>query len=347
MTKRADIQDAIGTFLRRGKGFSSGELAKRTGLSRQALHRHLSRAVQEGRLVRQGRGPGTRYHAPGTIEFDREYAIAGLSEDQVWRELEAYLSETGRERTRAADGILAYVLTELVNNAIDHSGAPSVRVRAELDGGQVRLEIHDSGIGAFESIRSKLRLDDHLHALQELSKGKVTTQPERHTGEGIFFASKMVDRFELAANGLAWIVDNTLPDQAIREAEARPGTHVAIRLALDARTTAREVFEGYTHDFQFDTTRCVVRLFEHGTSFVSRSEAKRLLANLNRFREVILDFRGVEGVGQGFVDEVFRVWARAHPEVKLVPVEMNAAVEFMVRRGLPAKAGERSHPSSD
>jgi hypothetical protein len=72
--------------------------------------------------------------------------------------------------------------------------------------------------------------------------------------------------------------------------------------------------------------------------------AKRLLANLERFREVILDFRGVEGVGQGFVDEVFRVWARDHPEVKLIPVEMNEAVEFMVRRGLPERASDRPRP---
>jgi len=67
---------------------------------------------------------------------------------------------------------------------------------------------------------------------------------------------------------------------------------------------------------------------------VSRSEAKRLLHGLDRFREVVLDFRGVEGVGQGFADEVFRVWAHAHPQTTLIPVHMNRAVEFMVRRAL-------------
>lgn len=77
-----------------------------------------------------------------------------------------------------------------------------------------------------------------------------------------------------------------------------------------------------------------MRLFEYGTEFLSRSEVKRLLANLDRSREFILDFRGVESVGQAFVDEVSRVWARAHPEVRLVPVETGRVVEFMVRRGL-------------
>ncbi len=56
---------------------------------------------------------------------------------------------------------------------------------------------------------------------------------------------------------------------------------------------------------------------------------------IEQVEEVILDFRGVTGVGQGFVDEIFRVWASAHPQVRLVPENMNEAVEFMVRRGLP------------
>ena len=348
MTKRLGaraLQEAIRALLQRGTGFSSGDLAERTGLSRQALLRHLAREVEEGRLVREGRARATRYRAPAAAAFAREYAIAGLEEESVWRELEGRLARMGAEQTSAAHGVLRYVVTELVNNAIDHSGAPSVHVRVEQERGEVRLWIDDLGIGALESIRGRLNLEDHLHALQELSKGKVTTQPERHTGEGIFFTSKMVDVFELESNGLVWVVDNTLPDQTIREAEPRPGTHVAIRLDARTRRSASEVFDDYTHDFQFDTTRCVVRLFEHGTSFVSRSEAKRLLANLERFREVILDFQGVEAVGQGFVDEVFRVWARDHPEVDLVPVHMNKVVEFMVRRGLAAREDDRSRPA--
>jgi hypothetical protein len=66
--------------------------------------------------------------------------------------------------------------------------------------------------------------------------------------------------------------------------------------------------------------------------FVSRSEAKRLLRGLDRFREVVLDFRSVDLVGQGFADEVFRVWATRHPEVALAPVGMIPAVAFFVER---------------
>jgi hypothetical protein len=94
------------------------------------------------------------------------------------------------------------------------------------------------------------------------------------------------------------------------------------------------VFAEYTTDTQFDRTRCTIKLFEHGIRFVSRSEAKRLLHRLDEFREVVLDFEGVEGVGQGFADEVFRVWAREHSQVRLRPRGMVPVVEFMVKRAL-------------
>ncbi len=174
-----------------------------------------------------------------------------------------------------------------------------------------------------------------FEAVQELSKGKLTTAPQAHSGEGLFFSSRAVDTFDLEANGVRWSVDAVRGDQTLAAAPSVPGT--TARFAVDARTdrSLDLVFARYTTDFEFDKTRCVVHLFEHGVRFVSRSEAKRLVRRLDRFREVVVDFDRVESVGQGFVDELFRVWAKLHPEVRLVPTNMNPSVEFMVRRGLP------------
>lgn len=79
-------------------------------------------------------------------------------------------------------------------------------------------------------------------------------------------------------------------------------------------------------------TTTVVRLVSIGVELVSRSEGKRLVRGLERFREVVLDFEGVRVVGQGFADEVFRVWSAANPEVRLIPVGMCEPVAFMVER---------------
>lgn len=82
----------------------------------------------------------------------------------------------------------------------------------------------------------------------------------------------------------------------------------------------------------FARSRVVVKLFEHGAEFVSRSEARRLLSGLDAFREVVLDFTSVVSVGQGFVDEVFRVWAAAHPDTRLSTENVAPAVAFMLAR---------------
>jgi anti-sigma regulatory factor (Ser/Thr protein kinase) len=331
------VQAAVEALLATRASFSSGELTEATGLTRQALNRYLADWVQRGDLVREGRGRATRYGRAGAATFERTYPIAGLADDVPWHELSDWLSAGEHEGSDAANLVLYHVVTELVNNAIDHSDSTHVRLRAAISDGRIVVAIVDEGIGAFERLRSGLGLEDHFHAAQELSKGKVTTQPDRHSGEGLFFSSKMVAHFELIANGVDWLVDNEIDDQALLEVALRPGTEVRVALLLASTRKPEDVFASYTHDFKFDTTRCVVRLFEHGVRFVSRSQAKRLAAGLEKFSEVVLDFQGVEGVGQGFVDEIFRVWARAHPGTRLEPRNMNAAVEFMVRRGLPAR----------
>ena len=236
---------------------------------------------------------------------------------------------------KRARAVLQYALTELVNNAIDHSGSPLVSVRVTQTGATVALEVRDEGVGIFDHIREKRGLESQLEALQELSKGKLTTMPSQHTGEGIFFTSKAVNRFEVESGTLRWIVDNRGDDMAVGELDS-PGAGTTVRVEVDtdnARDLA-QVFAEYTRDFEFVRTRTVVRLFAIGVEFVSRSEAKRLVRGLERFREVVLDFAGVRLVGQGFADEVFRVWATQHPEVTLIPTDMIEPVAFMVERAI-------------
>ena len=328
------IQDAIQALLEQQGSFQSGELAERVGLSRQGLHRHLVRELAEGRLRQEGGGRSTHYLAASATRLERRYEMAGLSEEAVFAEFNAWLGRSTSVRSEEANSILYYVVTEMVNNAIDHSDASHLELRCQVDGMDVSVTILDEGIGALESLRQGLKLEDHRHALGELSKGKATTQPDVHTGQGIFFSSKAVDLFRLTSNSFCWVVDSHLSDQTVESANLEPGTKIEFVLSLQTKRTLRALFEKYTHDFEFDTTRCVVRLFKLGTNFISRSEAKRLVLNLDRFREVWLDFQGVRSVGQGFVDEVFRVWSRAHPEVRLETENMNEDVEFMVRRGL-------------
>lgn len=326
------MEDIVNNLLLTKGAISSGDVAAAARISRQAVHRHLRRMLDSGALLQEGRGRGARYR-PRKVAFNAHLArTADLSEDRVWDDARAVFPRLGE--FKGAGEVLQHAFTEMVNNAIDHSGSPTIDVAVEVDvpSDVARFAVIDRGIGVFENVRAKLGLDSGLAALQEISKGKTTTQPERHSGEGIFFTSKMGRLFELAANGLVWTVDNAREDQAIFARATDAGTTVRFETSLAAPRALTDVYAPYTHDFEFDTSRVVIKLFEHGVRFVSRSEAKRLVVGLDRFRHVILDFAGVEGVGQGFADEVFRVWAKGHPGTHLRAENMTVPVTFMVER---------------
>jgi len=327
-----DVFNDISELAASGHWFSSSELAERTGISRQAVHLHLRRAVEAGLLVVSGKGRATRYRGARPPTFQAELPTLGLAEDRVWERAREALADLSNPENANARSVATYAFTEMLNNAIDHSGSPTVRISAGITDGLFWFEITDHGIGIFEHVRAKLELSSRLEALQEISKGKTTTLPDRHTGEGIFFTSKVADHFEITANGLRWEVDNLRGDQAVGSGPDEPGTRVRFEVALSKHETLEAVFSKYTHDLAFDTTRTVVKLFSYGVRFVSRSEAKRLLNNLDRFRHVILDFAGVEAVGQGFADEVFRVWANDHPEIEITAENMAEPVAFMIDR---------------
>ncbi len=322
----------------------AGDIARSIGVTRQTAHRHLRQLVADGRLEVEGAGRSTRYRRPKNIDT-RRYPTENLTEDHVWAEM----SGTGsmvESLPDAARAVLHYALTEMVNNVVDHSGALEVELALFLEGGCAKLSVRDLGVGIFNHIRLKLDLQSEIEALQELSKGKTTTMPSRHTGEGIFFTSRAVNRFEIESGTLRWIVDNRRMDMAVGSLDppAR-GTTVNLEIDQDSARDLTEVFEQHTEDFEFAKTRIVVRLFEIGTEFVSRSQAKRLTSGLEKFREVALDFAGVELVGQGFADEVFRVWAQFHPEVRLIPVDMIEPVAFMVERAIQgARQSEKNSP---
>jgi anti-sigma regulatory factor (Ser/Thr protein kinase) len=288
------------------------------------------------RLERAGMGVDESQNRETPAVFEREFELDGLAEDRVWALVRPALQLPPQG---PAELTLNYAFTEMLNNAIDHSGGRFVQVAAFRSPEKIELVIHDDGSGAFAHLADGLGLPDHYTSIQELAKGKRTTAPDRHTGEGIFFTSKAVDIFRLAANGIDWIVDNLRNDQAVGLSNVLAGTRVGLELDPNTDRNLTELFSEFTIDYEFSKSRPVVKLFEFGVSFVSRSEAKRLLAGMEIFKEVQVDFTGVESVGQAFVDEMLRVWPRLHPETVIIPTGMNSAVEFMVQRGLGRPQG--------
>ncbi len=264
--------------------------------------------------------------------WSQELTLLGLSEDVVWRHIREDLDI---DPDTPAGRIMGYAFTEMLNNAIDHSDSQTVSITWWTTTDQWIFEIRDYGVGAYSKLRAGLRLASDFEAVQELSKGKRTTDRAHHTGEGIFFTSKAVDIFRLTSSGVRWTVDNLRHDVALGIVDVTSGTSVVCQIDPQTERDLAAIFHQFTNDFAFTTTRPIVKLFEIGTPFVSRSEARRLLDGLDVDFEIVeVDFAGVSDVGQGFVDELLRVWPQSHPGKAVVPINMSPAVEFMVERGL-------------
>ena len=267
-----------------------------------------------------------------TPSWHRELTLLGLSEDVVWARIQDDLGLQDSPARR----IMRFAFTGMLNNAIDHSSSETASIKWWMSSDQWSFEIRDYGVGAFPKLHAGLNLTSDFEAVQELSKGKRTTDSVNHSGQGIFFTSKAVDVFRLTSAGIRWTVDNIRHDVALGAAVIVKGTSVECQVDPQTTRSLPIIFGQFTDDdAAFVRTRPVVKLFEIGTTFVSRSEAKRLLEGLAAdFDAVDVDFTGVTDVGQGFVDELLRVWPNGHPGKTVNPINMNPAVEFMVRRGL-------------
>jgi hypothetical protein len=228
-----------------------------------------------------------------------------------------------------------HAYTELLNNAVDHSGGTAVTVSMRQTPLQVQLLVSDDGCGVFDRIAQSFGIDEPSVAMLELSKGKLTSLPERHSGHGLFFTSRLADVFDLHANAAAFQC-RSWERRAWRAGRpvARQGSSLYLAIQLDTPRTLDAVLRAHSRDetgYGFERTRVPLHLIGSGdVALASRADAKRVAARLPEFRRAEIDFEGIPEIGHGFADELFRVFRREYPSLDLVPVGMSPAVAAMV-----------------
>ena len=319
--------------------------AARYGLSRPAVAGYLKRLIDEGLIDATGTTSDRRYKARDLISVDFDVRLTiGLSEDAVWRgQLLSHIRDHLPENVL---NICEYGFTEMLNNAIDHSASFNAHITYRQSYGHVRIEVIDYGIGIFQKLQNRFNLTDPRQALLELSKGRLTSDPQHHTGHGIFFTSRMFDDFNIFSGNLYY--SRTKQDDDDWCVEARDlkepviGTWVNMIISTNASWTTREIFDKYQDDpVGFTRTHVPIALGKYpGEQLVSRSQAKRVLARVDRFSEVLLDFQGVQDIGPAFADEIFRVFKNSHPDISIVAARANVGVARMIKAAQIAPAGE-------
>jgi len=318
---RTDLASAttwITSLVQRHPSGLTQAVATRAGCSLAKARRLVHQLTELGWLKRSGPINRPQFEAGPMRQIVQRYPLQGLDEDRPWaRDFAPHFSLPAHVRE-----MMQHAFTELLNNAIDHSEGTQVAISLRQTNNHAQLLVSDDGRGLFDKIREGFDIEDPAAAMLELSKGKLTSSPQRHTGRGLFFTSRLADVFDLHANSHAfqhreWRESHWVQGKAMRQS----GSAVYLAIALDTSRTLEQVMRSASLDgesYGFERTTLPLRLLtgEH-VALESRSQARRVAARLGQFKQAELDFSGVERIGQGFADELFRVFARDQQQVEL------------------------------
>jgi hypothetical protein len=318
----------------------TADIVSLTGHSRAYVHRFLKTLADEGALILMGKANQAHYILPPQKGLSNERPLnvhrimtnKGLTEDKVLREIKEN-SAIFQGVAGNVSSIIDYSFTEMLNNAIEHSTAQKIDVVVMRTATDIKFTVTDRGIGIFNNIMNKKRLGASIDAIQDLLKGKETTAPDAHSGEGIFFTSKIADLLTIKSFEKKLVFDNARQDIYIKDVKPVRGTRVDFVLGLKSKKKLVDLFGKYTDEsFQFSKTGVQVKLFHQDVDYVSRSQARRILVGMEKFKTIELNFKEVNTIGQAFADEVFRIWQSGHKDVKFVIKDANENVMLMIKR---------------
>lgn len=298
------------------------------GVTKQNASYHVQKLIAEKKLTQSGKTRRARFFLAPTLVWQKYYSRQ-QSESDVW---DADVLPQISDLPDNALDLWRYCFTEMFNNAVDHSSGTRITVQLKRTTVNAEITIIDNGVGIFKKIQHAMKFSDVRDAALELAKGKFTTDPTRHTGEGIFFTSKMLDAFDISSGGVYFT--------SVSPMKNTKGTAIWMKLRNASDRSRKEVYDAYAspeNNYAFDRTVVPVKMAEHSENdLISRSQAKRLLLRIDRFRTVVLDFKNVNQIGPAFADEIFRVFTRRHPGVEVQLLNANEDISNMIRRAQSA-----------
>ena len=270
-------------------------------ISRQTIYKYIKELIEKNLIKKVD----NKNYTLSFYNFkEKNYKNINLQEDIIYKNL---LEEFEEDKKENVIHILTYSFTEILNNAIEHSESKNIKISYVEDYFNIYVQILDDGVGIFKKIKENYNLKNENEAIFELKKGKITSDPENHSGEGIFFSSKVVDYFLIDSYNKNFYSGNKdyFYHFEHNKKENIKGTLVYFIIDKNTNRTTKEVFDSYTDDdYIFNKTEITVHLAEEylGEHLISRSIARRILSNIEKFKVIFLDFNGVKTIGQAFAD---------------------------------------------
>ncbi len=293
-------------------------VVRKFGLSRQAALRHMYILITDGKVTATGKTKDRSYQLKPIVERSYSFSITPqLKEDQLFHEkISPYLDNLEPEIRE----ICEFGFSQVMNNVISHSKGKTCEIHILKNEGKFSFTIIDDGVGVYSKVTKHFSLENDRHAILELSKGKMTTDPAHHTGDGLFFASRLFDRFILESSGLEWKHELKNEKWSISPVKRKKGTSILLEIKSLSNRSLKNVMKEYsTNGGMIFNRTCVPVILSKldSENLFSRSQARRLTQNMEEYKNICFDFAGLDMVSHSFADEVFRVYQQEKPHQKL------------------------------
>lgn len=313
--------------IEQGSKTVSADVSEAFGISTNTVHSYLRRLQEDNIIEKPKRGEYKLVTNSLVYSLKRS---AGELDSETFA-FDNFFEKHIKNLPENVYRIWEYAFSEMINNVVDHSAAEELVLQVEQSYLFTSVFIIDNGVGIFKKIKEHFSLPGIDEAICELFKGKLTTDSSNHSGEGIFFSSKMMDKFFIYSSGRIFTTTKYNNDEVfnIDLGDDFVGTAVFMSLSNFSQRHASDIFDQYASvDGGFTKTRIPLKnIFD--TAPISRSQAKRVCNRLDSFLEVELDFDGLDWMGQGFAHQMFVVYQNAHPNIKLIPTNMSENVQKM------------------
>jgi predicted transcriptional regulator len=345
--KRDKIQHNLMELINNDDAEFIQKLIKKYSLTATSIRRYIKELIDQN-IIRKDDERACGYDLTWT-EYEYIYDIANenFEEHEIYGEI---LAPVIKDFSESAKKIWPYVFVEIMNNALEHSGADKVICKIRTSYLYTDIIIADTGEGIFQRIKDYVKKEKNIDIstrdiILELHKGKLTIAKYLHTGEGIFFVSKMLDYFAICSDNQVFYHGMQSADASLKaylESYANKisgyGTTVWMCLSNFSTRKMNEIFDEFSSDNEgFSKTIIPIREICHGGYPVARSLARRLVYRMEQFGDIILDFSEVPMIGQGFAHEVFVVFKNKFPEVNITAINANSDVNKMIQHVLNTK----------
>lgn len=325
--KKNDVILYLLEKIQKGDEAVSKTVSETFGINQNTVHRYINELVEDGIIKRVKRGVYELVYTTESHTFKNTHSDLPSDSYPYEKFFKKYISDFSQN----VHDMWSYVMSEMVNNVMDHSESETLNMIVFQDYLKTTVIIDDNGVGIFKKIKEHFDMPSIDDAICELFKGKLTTNETCHSGEGIFFSSRIMDTFEIYSDSKHFSI-NRLNDWELHDWQSaidKKGTTLIMSLSNRSTKKLVDIFNAYSNvDGGFKKTVIPLRyIFE--SSPISRSQAKRVCARLQNFSKVEIDFEGIEWVGQAFMHEIFSVFCKSHEGIELVPTNMNKTCQDM------------------